>query len=141
MILGVTLAEKAERAKQLIIFKATRGYDPERWVKATPQIRDEVVIEPEYQCIDLVPHTKGKHRFMHCQAMYEQVHSFLKKRSWAPVSNDGEVSGITWIELFVLFDIAGERTEQGQYQKNPAATKRAARRKLASRCASGEKTT
>ena len=30
MILGVTIAEKAERAKQLIIFKATKGYGNHR---------------------------------------------------------------------------------------------------------------
>ena len=51
--------------------------------------------------------------------MYEQIHNFLQKRNWAQVSNDGEVSGITWIELFVLFDIAWERTELGQYLKKP----------------------
>ena len=79
MILGVTIAEKkAERAKQLIIFKATKGYDLERWVKATPQIRDESNLEPEYNHIDLIPHTTGKHRFMHCQTRYEQIHKFLK---------------------------------------------------------------
>ena len=102
MILGVALAEKTERAKQLTIFKATRGFDPEKWIKTRPKIRDEADIEPEYKSIDLVPHTKGKHRFMHCQAMYEHIHNFFQKRNWAPVSNDGEVSGITWIELFVF---------------------------------------
>ena len=76
---------------------------------------------------------------MHCQAMYEQIHKFLQKRNWAPVSNDGEVSGIAWVELFVLFDIAGERTELGQYLKNPAASKRAAKRKLRSRCTKNRK--
>ena len=64
---------------------------------------------------------------------------FPPEKKLAPVSNDGEVSGITWIELFVLFDIAGERTEQGQYQKNPAAIKRAGKRKLVSRCAKGKR--
>ena len=70
---------------------------------------------------------------MHCQTMYEQIHKFLKNRKWAQVCNDNEVSGITWIELFALFDIAGERTEKGQFQKNPEATRRAEKRKLASR--------
>ena len=33
MILGVTLAEQTERAKQHTIFKALRGYDPLKWEK------------------------------------------------------------------------------------------------------------
>ena len=119
MILGVTLAEKAERAKRHTIFKALRGYDPLKWVKAKAMIRDEDAMEPEYQCIEIVPPTTGKHRFAHCQTQYEEVHVFLSKRKWAPVSNEAEVSGVTWIELFVLFDLAGERTEEGQrHQKS-----------------------
>lgn len=110
MILGVTLAEKTERAKQHTIFKATRGYDPLKWVKAKAMIRDGDSLETEYQNIETVPPTKGKHRFAHCQTHYEEVHAFLSKRKWAPVSNDVEVSGIAWIELFVLFDITGNRT-------------------------------
>ena len=119
MILGVTRAEKAERAKQHTIFKATRGYDPLKWVKAKARIRDEELLELEYQNIEIVPPTKGKHRFAHCQTLYEEVHALLSKRNWAPVSNDVEVSGITWIELFVLFDLTGNRTEEGQHQKDP----------------------
>ena len=90
---------------------------------------------PEYQSIEIIQPTKGKHRFMHCQVLYEQVHAFLENRKWAPVSNDDEVSGITWIELFALFDLTGERTEKGQHQKDPETVKRADRRKLKSRCA------
>ena len=71
MILGVTLAEKAERAKQHTIFKATRGYDPLKWVKAKAKIRDEESLELEYQNIETVPPTKGKHRFPHCQTHHE----------------------------------------------------------------------
>jgi len=63
------------------------------------------------------------------------VHAFLSKRNWAPVSNDVEVSGTTWIELFALFDITGNRIEEGQHQKDPEATKRAEKRRRNSRCA------
>ena len=108
IIIGVTLAEKTERAKQHTIFKATRGYDPGKWVKAKATIRDEEHLKLDYQDIDLIQPTKGKHKFTHCQALYEQVHAFLGKRKWAPVSNDNEVSGITWIELFALFDLQGK---------------------------------
>ena len=63
------------------------------------------------------------------------MHAFLSKRNRTPVSNDVEVSGITWIELFVLFDLTGNRTEVGQHQKDPEATKRAEIRRRNSRCA------
>ena len=133
MIVGITQAEKTERAKQMTIFKATQGYDPEKWVKTKPRIRDESNLETNYNHIDLAPHTTGKHRFAHCQTRYEQIHSFLGNRRWAQVAEDSQVSGITWIELFVLFDIAGGRTDMGQYHKNPDATKRAEKRRQASR--------
>ena len=133
MIVGVTQAEKAERAKQLTIFKATQGYDPEKWVKTRPRIRDESNLDPDYNHIELVPHTTGKHRFAHCQTRYEQIHNFLGNRKWAQVSEDSHVSGITWIELFVLFDIAGGRTDEGQYHKNLHATMRAKKRRQISR--------
>ena len=133
MIVGVTQAEKAERAKQLTIFKATQGYDPEKWVKTKPRIRDESSHETDYNHIELVPHTIGKHRFAHCQTRYEQIHRFLGNRSWAQVPEDSQASGITWIELFVLYDIAGGRTEKGQYHKNLNATKRAEKRRRTSR--------
>ena len=123
MIVGVTIAEKAEGAKQLTIFKATRGYDPTKWVKANATIRSEEKLMPEYQSIEISQPTMGKHKFMHCQVLYEQVHAFLVNRKWAPVSNDDEVSGITWIELFALFDFTGERTEKGQHQKDPETVK------------------
>ena len=95
MIVGVTLAEKAERAKQQVILRARLGYDPEKWTKAKATIRDEEHLKLEYQRIETISPTKGKHRFSHCQTLYEEVHAFLKKRSWAPVSEDSEVSGIT----------------------------------------------
>ena len=88
-------------------------------------IRDEDTMEPDYQSIETVPPTIGKHTFAHCQTHYEEVHAFLIKRKSVPVGNEAEVSGITWIELFVLFDLVGDRTEEGQHQKDPDATERA----------------
>ena len=84
MIIGVALAEKAESAKQHTIFKATRGYDPEKWVKAKATIRDEEQLKPEYKSIDIIQPTKGKHKFTHCQGLYEQVHAFLGKKEMGP---------------------------------------------------------
>ena len=47
MIVGVTLAEKEERAKLQVIQKALLGYDPEKWTKAKTVIRDEEHLELE----------------------------------------------------------------------------------------------
>ena len=92
-------------------------------------MRDEGHLEVDYQEVQLIAPTKGNHRFAQCQMLYEDVHSFLKERKWALAQTDTEVGGITWIELFILFDITGGRSQEGQHQKKPAATRRAEKRK------------
>ena len=108
MIVGVTLAEKEERAKQEVMQKALLGYDPEKWTKAKAAISDEEQLKLEYQSIDTILPTKGKHRFAQYQTLYEEAHAFLKHRKWAPVNGDMEVSGITWLELFVSYEAHGQ---------------------------------
>ena len=41
---------------------------------------------------------------------------------------DCEVGGITWIEMFVLFDTAGSRSANGNHVKDPEAKERAEKR-------------
>ena len=79
LIVGVTLAEKEERAKQQVVQKTWLGYDPEKWTKPEAEIRDEVHLELEYQSIETILPTKGKHRFAHCQIHYEEAHAFSKE--------------------------------------------------------------
>ena len=67
--------------------------------------------------------------------LYEEVHAFLMKRKWAAAQIDTDVAGITWIELFTLYDVTGNRSEEGQHQQNPAATRRAEKRRRNARCA------
>ena len=83
MIVGATLAEKEERANDRTIQKALLGYDLEKWVKTDVEIRGEEQMKVEYQSIQIIQPTKGKHRFAHCQVLYEEVHAFLMKRKWA----------------------------------------------------------
>ena len=90
-------------------------------------IRDEEHLKLEYQSIETITPTKGKHRFSHCQTLY--VHAFINKRKWAPVTVDSETAGTTWLELFILYDMTGNRSEKGQHQKDPEATKRAGKRR------------
>ena len=67
------------------------------------------------------------------------MHDFIKKRKWAPAQTDTEVAGITWIELFALFDLTGNRREEGQHQHNPAATRRAEKRREKARGSKSKK--
>ncbi len=75
MIVGVTLAEKEERANDRTIQKTLLGYDPEKWVKANAEIRDEEKMEVEYQSLKTIQPTRGEHRFAHCKVLYEEVHA------------------------------------------------------------------
>lgn len=83
--------------------------------------------------------TKGTRKFAYCQYLYEEVHAFLEKRKWAPIRADIEVAGATWIELFALFDLTGNRSTMGQHQKTPGALKRAEKRARKARCARNKK--
>jgi len=139
MIAGVVKAEKEERKKDHDIQKTLLGYDPEKWVKADAEIRAEDLEDEDYQCISLVPPTKGKHRFAHCQVLYEEVHAFLAGRRWAPAQVDSDCGGITWVELFALFDMSGMRSEEGQHIKSPEMMQRAKVRKAKARNAKGKK--
>ena len=51
VIVGVTLSEQAERAKQLFVQKAVLGYDPQQWITAKATIRGEDHLNLEYQSI------------------------------------------------------------------------------------------
>ena len=90
-------------------------------MKADAEVRGECHLEVDYKELHLIAPTKGNHRFAHCQMLYEDVHGFLKERKWAPAQADTEVVGITWVELFVLFDITGSRSEKEQRQQKPCS--------------------
>ena len=93
-------------------------------MKGDANVRDESLLDIEYREVTLTTPTKGNHKFTQRQKLYEQVHNFLSKRKWAPAKADTDVGGITWIELFVLFDTTGYRSEEGHHIKNRAATKK-----------------
>ena len=132
-IAGMTIHEKELRAKQHAIDKATLGYDPEKWVRTDGRIRHENKDTTEYHKLDLQLAVQGKHKYEKCQAQYEEVHAFIANRKWAFAQPESEAAGITWMELFVLFDLHGNRTTAGQHVKTQAAKKRAQRREEDSR--------
>ena len=130
---------KGREEKDHAVHKALLGYDPEKWLKTDAETRAEELEDSEYQSLNLTLPTKGKHRFAHCQILYEEVHAFLNGRRWAPAQVDSDVGGVTWVELFALFDTGGNRSEAGQHSKNPEATKRAKERQEKARSANANK--
>jgi len=129
MIVAVAIAEKEERKRIHTIQNTILGYDVLKWVKADAIVRDENHLEADYREVEVMTPTKGNHRFAQCQKLYEDVHSFLKERKWAPAQTESEAGGTTWIELSIVFDIGGSRSQEGQHQKSRAATRRAEKRK------------
>ena len=73
-------AEKEERMKGKKIDKALLGYDPDKRSKTHGEVKSENQAYVEYTKLDLPPPMKGKHRFHYCQAMYEEIHSFIRQR-------------------------------------------------------------
>ena len=128
-IAAITIVEKDERENTARIQKTVLGYDPDKAIKSNGTIRKEDPTATLYEKVMMPPPVKGKHKFTHCQSMYEQIHGFLAQRKWAHAHPASDAGGITWAELFILFDTSGGRTTAGQHQKSQAATDRAKKRK------------
>ena len=71
------------------------------------------------------PPVIGHHRFSYCGRLYRDIHKFLAVRQWKPVDVEGSSRGVTWIELFILFDTTKARSEQAIHVKDEAAKQRA----------------
>jgi len=67
----------------------------------------------------------GQHWFSYCGRLYRDVHNFLAAREWKPIDVEGSTRGVTWIELFILFDTSKARSEQAKHVKDEAAKQRA----------------
>ena len=79
--------------------------------------------------LDIPPPVQGVHKYKYCQRLYEEVHSFLQVREWAPANPEYNVAGLTWMELFVLFDKGGLRTKGGERVLGQDGRQRPAKRK------------
>ena len=101
---AVTIAEKEERSKDKKVQKALLGYDPEVWMETTCELRTEDETKTDYVTLEMPPPINGKHKYRFCQRLYLDIHAFLKHREWAAAKDESEVSGITWAELFALYD-------------------------------------
>ena len=79
--------------------------------------------------LEMPPPIKGKHKHSYCQTLYEDVHSFMQQREWAYAHPEGNASGMTWTEMFILFDTAAYRTKEAKHIKNKDALRRATQRR------------
>ena len=139
MIAVVTIAEKNERAKEKVVNKAVLGYDPEKWVESSLKVRGGNQDNRTSQYLDLPPPIQGKHKHSRCQQLYLDVHRFLQKRRWAPTDPDEDIAGVTWAEMFIMFDISGERSHTGEHVVDTKAKERAEARRVNSSKAKQQK--
>lgn len=75
------------------------------------------------------PPVHGVHKYGFCQNLYEEIHSFLLQREWAPTNPEEGKAGVTWIELFILFDTGGMRTKEEEHVLDREVRLRAEKRK------------
>ena len=106
------IEEKKERKKREEIERINLGYGPETWVMSNGRIRDESKEDVEYKRIRMSPAKKGHHKMKTFQHMYKDIHRFIVEREWAPIEHGKPIGGVTWIELFILFDISGARSDK-----------------------------
>ena len=88
------------------------------------EVRMEKEEETKYEKLEMQLPISGKHKFRFCQQLYLDIHAFLKQREWAATKEENEVSGITWTELFILFDTGKYRSAEGEHIKDEEAKKR-----------------
>ena len=117
MIAAVQKEEKEERARREKVKQNTMGYDPKKWIKASPGIKDERHENVTYIDLKIPPPVTGRHKFDFCQNQYESMHAFLASRRWAKAGDTQGIGGATWVELFVLYDTCGPETNMPYISK------------------------
>lgn len=137
-IADVLIAEKEKRAKDKQVSKAVLGYDPDKWIRTGINIRSEVQNDINYKKLEMPPAIKGKHKDSYCQTLYEDVHRLMQQREWAYAHPEGSASGMTWTEMFILFDTAAHRTIEAQHVKDRETLRRATQRREKARTANGK---
>lgn len=130
VIMEVIKAEKEERVRRRAIHKTINVYDSQVEAKADGKIKgDEAFNTEEVKMVVAIP-VGGPHQMAAHQVMYEEVSSFLATQKWRMPGEHVKAAGTTWLELSILFDIGGYRSDSGRMTKDPKAAKSAeARRK------------
>ncbi len=133
MIVGVISAEQKERQRRKDIKSAVVGYDMDKEAIVTCKLpRQEV--EAEAQKLEMMPNTKGKHKYAKCQDFYESIHTFMENRMWTATKEEVQCGGTTWLELFILYDTQGYRRTQDDHivaRQDHARAKRRSKKRAA----------
>ena len=127
MIAAVTKVEKEERKTAKAIDKQVLGNDPEKWVETDLNLDRSLQHRRVFSRLDIPPPVQGVHKYKYCQRLYEEVHSFLQVREWALANLEDNVVGVTWMELFVLFDKGGLRRKGCEHVLDQEVRQRAAK--------------
>ena len=129
VIIEVIKAEKEERVRRRAIHKTINGYDSQVEARADGKIKgDEAFNTEEVKMVVAIP-VGGPHQMAAHQVMYEEVSRFLANQKWKMPGEHVKAAGTTWLELFILFDIGGYRSDAGRMMKDPKAAKRAEARR------------
>lgn len=132
MSANVLIVEKNQRQAAHAARKLLLGYDPEKWLDADLEIRNEGEGGCTFKAIQLPPPLKGKHKYGLVRALYNDIHKFIGQRKWAAAPTEGNTTGIIWLEMCVLFDISGARTARADHVKGQRCEKEGRREKLKS---------
>ncbi len=67
----------------------------------------------------------GVHKYSGQQVLYQCLHDFLGKSTWKMVASNTTEGGMTWLELFILFDTGGWRDKEAIFHLDAASKIRA----------------
>ena len=94
----------------------------------TPTLLGEGARSQDTISIVLTPPCDGIHKFKEQQLLYQCVHRFLNSSEWKPIADNGNASGTTWIELFMLFDLGKWRHKEATFSSDASSRARADKR-------------
>ena len=133
--------EKEQREYNDKVNNLLHGYDTNKYAMVTcrlPQLQDDNSTTHE---VKLLPPIKGTHAYVAQQKLYESIHHFIAQGKWMQSNEEENVSGATWLELFIQFDALGWRQQGAEYDGNPRVTKRAAARSARKKAQTSRPTT
>ena len=96
-----------------------------KWLRSKIHIRNHEVHGCIYGKLRMSPPIMGIHKFSYCSGFYKDIREFLDERMFTPAASNSNTSGVTWLELFLLFDTTGARTERGEHIRDRSARQRA----------------
>ena len=129
MIIKVIQKETEVQTGKIEARNFIAGYDETKFVKTDGRIKGPEMFQGPAKRLQLKPPVQGNHKLAKVQELYEDVSHFLADQSWRTPTDDTRASGTTWLELFILFDTTGARSEGGSHIRDAEAKERAEKRR------------